>query len=215
MVVSVFDIFSIGVGPSSSHTVGPMRAANRFLKEAKTKGYFEQISSLKINLYGSLAMTGKGHLTDQAILLGLQGHLPESIDPSKIEGIIASIQEDKNISLLSDKKISFDPEKDLLFVKEKSLPLHPNAFQICAYDSNNKKIGFNSYYSIGGGFVLDHKQATNPTDLKETNVRHPFKTAKELLYFCKREKKKIYQIMLENETAYKPEANIRKNLLHI
>lgn len=215
MVVSVFDIFSIGVGPSSSHTVGPMRAANRFLKETKDKGYFEQISSLKINLYGSLAMTGKGHLTDHAIMLGLEGNLPESIDPSKIKGIITSILEDKTINLLSEKKISFDPENDLLFVKEKSLPLHPNAFQICAYDSNNKKIGFNTYYSIGGGFVLDHKQAINPSTINESNVRHPFKTARELLYFCKREKKKIYQIMLENEMPKRDEITIRKELLRI
>jgi len=215
MTVSIFDIFSIGVGPSSSHTTGPMRAAYKFLKTAKEKKTFENIFSVKVQLYGSLAMTGKGHLTDKAVLLGLEGFLPETVDPEKIEEIVSTIEKTASINLLGEKKVNFEPEKNLIFAKGKVLPLHPNAMTICAYDRNDQKIDYNTYYSIGGGFIIDHKTAKNPHSFKRSDVRYPFKSARELLYFCKRENKKIHEIMLENEKSLRSVKEIEKGILEI
>lgn len=215
MTVSVFDIFSIGVGPSSSHTVGPMRAALRFLQDTKQQKVFDQIHSIKIQLYGSLAMTGEGHLTDQALLLGLEGYTPESIDPEQIPNIISHIEEEKELNLLGIKKIFFDLQTDLVFAKGKCLPMHPNALSICGYDKSDNKIAYNTYYSIGGGFIVDHKEARAPKTFSKSRVKYPFKTAKELLYFCKRYNKKIYEIMLENEMGKKSIEDIYSGLLNI
>lgn len=215
MTVSVFSLFSVGIGPSSSHTVGPMRAARSFIKECQKNQTFLQIHKIKIQLYGSLAMTGEGHLTDVAMMLGLKGYTPESIDPEKINSIIEKITTSKTLNLLEERKISFDKDQDLLFVKGKSLPLHPNALSICAYDKEGNKIAYNTYYSIGGGFIVDHVNARKPKTFSKKPVKYPFKTAKELLYFCKRYNKKIHEIMLENELTHRSLTEVREGLLNI
>ncbi|MBS0625368.1 MAG: L-serine ammonia-lyase [Verrucomicrobia bacterium] len=208
--VGVYDVFSIGVGPSSSHTVGPMRAARRFLVELKEREFFEDIDAIKIELYGSLAMTGKGHATDVAILMGLEGETPENVDPDSILGRVAAIQSEKSISIFGKRKIDFDVERDLLFLKGKRLPFHSNAIRMRAYDKNEKRLHSQIYYSVGGGFVVDHEEAVQGASPKaETPIPYPFKTAEELLAHCSRENKAIWQIVLENEKSRRNEEQVK------
>src|SRR5206468_1899575 len=138
--ISALEAFSIGVGPSSSHTVGPMRAARRFLIDLKEREFLEEVTSLKIELYGSLAMTGKGHATDIAIILGLEGETPDGVDPDSVPARIDLVHRHKKIHLFGRYPISFEPEKDLLFLRGKRLPFHSNALRIKALNSKGKKL---------------------------------------------------------------------------
>jgi L-serine dehydratase, iron-sulfur-dependent, single chain form len=215
--VSIFDVFSIGIGPSSSHTVGPMRAARRFLVALKEKEFFEDIVSIKVELYGSLAMTGKGHATDIAVLLGLEGDTPEGVDPSSIPHRVAKIHSDKKLNLFGRRKIPFDPESDLLFLRGKFLPFHSNAMRMRAYDHLGKQLESQLYYSVGGGFVIDHEEAMQGKSpkLAEASVPYPFATAEELLDQSKRHQKPIWQIVLDNEKQFRSEEQIRSGIFRI
>lgn len=212
MTVSVFDIFSIGIGPSSSHTVGPMKAAVCYLEESKD--FIPSITSVKIDLFGSLALTGKGHGTDIAILLGLQGYRPDEVDPSKMQGILDTIYESKSINLLRKKRIPFDPAKDICFIKNKTLPIHANALKIYLYQ-DDKEIGSKIYYSIGGGFIIDHETAVDKSKKEQRDVPYPFKTASELLDICKSQGLKIFEVILENEKVDCSYLEIEQKLLKI
>lgn len=214
-IVSVLEGFSIGIGPSSSHTVGPMRAAFRFISSLKAQEFLEDVSSVKIELYGSLAMTGEGHATDMALLLGLEGETPEGVDPDSVPFRIAKIEREKKLSLFGRFPIAFDPDKDLSFLKGKKLPFHSNAIRFIAMDLKKKVLLKEVYYSIGGGFVLEHKEALNPLKKEERRVPFPFKSAAELMEHCQREKKAIWEIVFENEKALHSEEVLREGIRRI
>lgn len=208
--VSVIEGFTIGIGPSSSHTVGPMRAARRFIVSLKEQELIEEVDSIEIELFGSLAMTGKGHATDMAILMGLVGETPEGIDPDSIPDRMAKIEKEGKLSLFGRYEVFYE----LLFLKGKKLPFHSNAMRFTA--RGKKQILRKVYYSIGGGFVLDHEEAMLPATRKnEQVVPYPFTTAVQLIEHCEREKKAIWEIVFENEKAIRPEGEIREGISRI
>ena len=214
--VSIFDIFSTVIGPSSSHTAGPMRAARRFVIELKEREFLEDVSSFKVELYGSLAMTGKGHATDIAVLLGLEGETPEGVDPGSIQHRIAAIHAQKTLQVFGRYKIQFDSDTDLLFLKGKRLPFHSNAMRMRAYDKMGRQLYSQLYYSIGGGFVLDHEEAIQTASPQvESSIPFPFHTAEQLFKTAKRENKAIWQIVLENEKKFRTEEQIVAGIFRI
>lgn len=214
--VSVLEGFSIGIGPSSSHTVGPMRAARRFLNELKERELLEDTASIKVELFGSLALTGKGHATDLALLLGLEGETPDGVDPDSVPHRIAAIQNSKRLNLFGRYPISFDPDLDLVFLKARRLPFHSNALRFKAFNQKKKQILSQVYYSVGGGFVVDHTEAMQKPSAKvDRSVPFPFKTAEELMVHCRREKKAIWEIVYENELAHHTDEFLRAGIAKI
>lgn len=215
--ISVLEIFSIGIGPSSSHTVGPMRAARRFLIELKEREFLEDVASLKVELYGSLAMTGKGHATDIAILLGLVGETPEGVHPDAVPHLVEKICNQKEISLFGRHSVPFDPEADLLFFKGKRLPYHSNAMRMKAMNRSGKVLHSQLYYSVGGGFVVDHAETKQTALPKKAliSVPYPYKTAEELMAHAAKEKKAIWEIVWENEKAMHAEEQVRAGIYRI
>ena len=202
MFLSVFDLFKIGIGPSSSHTVGPMVAARKFLLSLDQAGHFPEIAKIHIDVYGSLALTGLGHGTDQAILLGLMGHQPDSIDPEIIEKLVSKVRADKKIILLGQRQISFDPNGDMPFLMENLLPHHTNGMGFLAYDAEGNLLSRDNYYSIGGGFVLSEADmGKNVSDRQQAPVPYPFDTGDELLALCKQNGMTVAELMWANETA--------------
>ncbi|MCJ8299717.1 MAG: L-serine ammonia-lyase, partial [Pseudomonadales bacterium] len=183
MSLSIFDLFKIGIGPSSSHTVGPVIAANRFIAALKQQGRFATTARVKANLYGSLAMTGKGHSTDIAVMLGLLGEKVDTVDPDQVEAYIAEIYREKKLNLNAEQLIQFDPEHELVMNFGESLEQHPNGMRLTAYDSAGIIILNEVYFSVGGGFVLSLDEICN-TDA-DTNPLfvepYPFNSAAELL----------------------------------
>ncbi len=202
-MVSVFDIFKIGIGPSSSHTVGPMVAAARFLTRLERLGLLEQVERLRVVLYGSLAFTGRGHGTDNAILLGLSGERPSEIDPNAIPGLVAAIRSAKRLLLGARREIAFDPDTDLVFDFKTPSPGHPNGMRLIALGMDGAEIASRVYFSVGGGFVVSEDQyvAGKPAGggLDGRSVTHPFRNARELLAICARENKTVAEIALLNE----------------
>jgi L-serine dehydratase len=217
MAISVFNLFSIGIGPSSSHTVGPMRAARQYIVELENTGCLDKVKELKIDLYGSLALTGKGHATDVAILLGLEGETPDEVDPSEVKNQIENIRHSKILRLLDKKEIPFEESKYLLFHYDKQLPFHPNGMRFTAYDVNHKEILSKVYYSVGGGFIVDYEAAKKDVHLGEENLKlpYPFTTAEELLSQCRSHQMKISELVLENEKTWRTIPDIKKGLLKI
>lgn len=210
--LSVFDIFKIGVGPSSSHTLGPWRAAERFLNEVETSGKLSQVKSIKVILYGSLAKTGKGHGTDIAVMLGLMGADPVSFDTSKITSTIDDIRTGKTIALKGTKTVVFDPAVDIEFRKSESLPFHPNALTFYAGFEDGSKTE-ETYYSIGGGFVV--KEGEDPSKAPPKLVKYDVTDADDLMQNCMRAGISISQLVMENEAAWRPEADTVKGVLNI
>ena len=215
MAISVFDLFKIGIGPSSSHTVGPMRAARQFAIGLQKQDMLMQTHSVVVELFGSLGATGRGHGSDKAVLLGLEGELPEQIDPSSIDSRLAHIREQEQVSLLGMHPIAFVEKKQLLF-RRKSLPYHPNGMRFFATNSASETLADKVYYSVGGGFVVD-ESAIGADRIKEddTPLAHPFKNAADLLELCHTRRLSISQLMLENEAAWRPEEETRDGLLRI
>lgn len=215
MTLSVFDLFKIGIGPSSSHTVGPMRAAYQYINTLKQQQQLSAVHRIKITLYGSLSATGVGHATDQATLLGLMGFSPETIDTNNNAEYLNEIEKQKILNIDRKHKIKFCLETDLIFSNE-SLPYHPNAMSIEAFDLSGKVIYENTYYSVGGGFILDHQETSQPVSTKETvDVPFPFQNTAELLAHCDAQNCSISQIMLENEKTWLNENQIREKILSI
>ena|SRR3990167_3939540 len=214
MKISVFDLFSIGIGPSSSHTVGPMRAALAFLNE-HTEKQFASISAILISLHGSLAFTGIGHRTSQAILMGLLGELPETIDPLKIDEVFNTIVETKKINLLNKKPINFDYRTQLQFDYQINLPHHPNGMRFISYDKNDHIILNSVYYSVGGGFIVSEEQLKNPISLSQHELPFAFNSAVDLLNCCEKKSCTIAELMLENEKSWRDETSIKNQLLNI
>ena len=214
MFISVFDLLSVGVGPSSSHTVGPMRAAHAFLSELQEKGFLQKTFRLQVELYGSLALTGHGHKTDTAILIGLSGHLPETVDPSIIDSTVQTIREKKKIHLLGKRQVSFEEARDLIFYKDKVIPYHSNAMRFIAFDADGAQLFNEIIYSIGGGFIVEHRKIQHKTPMdKLFEPPYPFDTCKDLLEQCKKHNLSIAELMLENEKSHHLEKDIHKGLL--
>ncbi len=208
MFISVFDLFSIGIGPSSSHTVGPMRAACLFAESLKNKN----AQRILVELFGSLALTGKGHGTDTAILNGLEGGRPESVDPDTLLSRAAEIIKHSKL-LLNQKNINFNFTENFLFHRDQLLPKHTNGMKFTAWDENNQVITTQIYYSVGGGFIVTEEEfGHEKSDLKQP---YGFDTAEELLDLCKKNTLTIQALMLENEKISRSEQDIRKSLLNI
>ena len=216
MAVSVFELFKIGIGPSSSHTVGPMLAAHTFVKRLEKAGLLSQVERLEATLFGSLAFTGRGHGTDKAVMLGLAGELPDQVDPDHIDGIVKEIQDSGQITLAGGFRIAFSEKTDLLFNKQETLPHHSNGMRYKAFDKSGEALFQRDYYSVGGGFVVSHDEAAADRIVKdETPLPYPFSTGDELLALCARHELSIAEIMMANEQVWRSEQEIRDGLLKI
>jgi L-serine dehydratase len=217
MSISVFDIFKVGIGPSSSHTVGPMKAALQFVTGISSDT-LTQVRRIKVDLYGSLGATGRGHGTDKAVMLGLEGDAPDLIDPDMIEAKLSRIRTQQSIRLLNHHSVPFDEKADLKF-HWASLPYHPNGLCFTAVGRDEQVLFCKTYYSVGGGFVVDETaiapDAPDCLQLHTTAVPYPFKTAAQLLDVCLTHDLSICQVMLENEKVWRSEAEIRAGLLHL
>ena len=207
MKTSLFEIFKIGIGPSSSHTVGPMRAAQAFASGLGQSGMLGKTARVEVHLYGSLALTGQGHGTDRAILLGLSGELPDLIAPDTIESKLASIRSGKSLPLDRTRPVEFDETRDLLFHKQERLAFHSNGMRFRALDGSGALLSEETYFSTGGGFIVKEGQPAS-ADVRAA-VKFPFSSAKELLEIGAREGLAFWQIGLENERAWRPEEEIR------
>ncbi len=209
--ISVFDIFKIGIGPSSSHTLGPWRAALRFIDTIKSKG-IDKVTSVRVLLYGSLAKTGKGHGTDVAVLLGLCGEDPVTFAVDEITPRIELITEQKTLFLSNEKQITFDPEHDVVFLFHESLPFHPNALTfLCSFNDGDEIA--ETYYSIGGGFVV--KEGEEDGDGTMIQLPYPIEKAEYLQAACDKTGLGISDVVMENEKAWKPEAEVKAGVLKI
>jgi len=215
MSLSIFDMYSIGIGPSSSHTVGPMRAAKRFIDTFKND--LPQTARVQIDLYGSLALTGKGHGTDMAVKMGLQGETPEGIDPNGVPQMCDKIRQESVINLLKTHKIPFHEEKDLIFHYDKALPKHANGMTFTLFDRTGKVLNSDTYYSVGGGFVVDDEAMDKNSLDKPANkvVPFDFHDAATLIQHCHEQDTDIAGIMMLNELTWRSEHEVRKGLLHI
>ncbi|TXD97891.1 L-serine ammonia-lyase [Psychrobacter frigidicola] len=210
-MISVFDLFKIGIGPSSSHTVGPMVAANLFLASLLKQAKLADISGLEIELYGSLAATGKGHATDTAILLGLLGHQPSTIDTRLTSQYMSQIFSDKQLNIAGEHNIAFDTERDIHWYGETVLPYHPNAMTISVLLTDGSRYQ-QTYYSVGGGFVINDEDANNPDEDHGTPtidvIPYPFNTAAELLEQCRKNNLSISELVLANELHYRSQEDV-------
>ncbi|MDX1656698.1 MAG: L-serine ammonia-lyase, partial [Candidatus Competibacteraceae bacterium] len=216
MSISVFDLFKIGIGPSSSHTVGPMRAARRFAQGLAEQGVLDQVATVKAELFGSLGATGKGHGSDKAVLLGLEGQDPETVDVRAVDEQLARIRRDNRLRLWDQREIAFREKEHLVMHRRKTLPYHPNGMTFAAFDGEGQELRRRTYYSVGGGFVVDEAAAGADRIVADTTaLPHPFKSGRGLLALCAERGKSISQIMLENEQAWRSEAEIRAGLLKI
>lgn len=216
MALSALDLFSVGVGPSSSHTVGPMRAARLFAQQVVDAGRLYEVARVKTELYGSLGATGVGHGSDKAVILGLQGEDPESLDVETAEERVQRCTEDRELLLAGRKTISFARPQDVKLHRRKSLPAHPNGMIFTAYDCGGEVLAESTYYSVGGGFVVEGEpHADDPLVEDSPDVAHPFSSAEELLEHCRRQGKSIAQIMLANELTWRTEEELRRELLYI
>jgi iron-sulfur-dependent L-serine dehydratase single chain form len=217
MAISVFDLFKIGIGPSSSHTGGPMAAAHRFARGLADDGLLEKTSSVQVILYGSLGLTGKGHGSDKAVIFGLEGDKPELIDVDGVDRRLAAVRESGTIRLFGEREIPFVVGDHLVFERKKSLPHHPNGMRFTARDADGTELREKIYYSVGGGFVVD-EDATGADRIKpdDTKVPYPFATGAELLAHTRDTGLSISALMMENEQAFgRDEPEIRERLLDL
>ena len=215
MAVSVFDLFTIGIGPSSSHTVGPMRAARQFVLAQQASGDLARVTRVRVRLYGSLAATGRGHGSHRALMLGLEGETPETTDVDRLPARIAAVTQNRRLNLLGERTICFDPDKDLVFERRGRLPGHPNGLRFTAL-ADGEVIDERVYYSVGGGFVATADEAGRPVPAeRDTPPPLPFASARTLLALCERHGLAISGVMLRNEREWRPEADVRAGLLAI
>src|SRR4051812_35967250 len=220
MALSVFDLFKIGIGPSSSHTVGPMRAARQFALRLSERGLVDRVARIAVTLYGSLGATGKGHGTDKAVLLGLCGHEPDSVDVDAIAGIVEKARSSHELPLLGKHVIAFDDKRDLVFNHRDTLPLHSNGMLFVASDAADAELARGTFYSVGGGFVVSDEPAAGGGTEKKivpdlTPLPFPFRSGDELLALCERENTSIAGIMRRNERSWRSDAQIDAGLLDI
>lgn len=214
MAVSTFDLFKIGIGPSSSHTVGPMRAAARFVERwLVQEGNLEACNRIKAELFGSLALTGKGHGSDKAVLLGLEGQWPHRIDPDDIEPMLTRIRNEKSVMIAPGKCIGFDEKTDLLFNKRQKLPFHSNGMRFTAFSADGSELANREYYSVGGGFVVNQDEAAQDRITADTSVQpYPFKSSLEMISQCEKHGLTIADLMRANESVWRSDAEIDSEL---
>jgi L-serine dehydratase len=215
MYIGLFDMFKIGIGPSSSHTVGPMRAARRFLTELP-QADFVRIHRIQVELYGSLAHTGHGHGTDRAIMLGLEGELPDMVEVASVDERIQRMRSSREITLLGKTKIHFDPDQALIFNRIDLLPVHSNGMRYTAFDADGTCVAERDLYSIGGGFVVDTDEAFvgSPRGAAQTTPYH-FETMNELLQLARAANKPLHVMLMENEIALHGESSTREFIARI
>jgi len=214
MAISVFDLFKIGIGPSSSHTVGPMRAAALFVESLREKGLLEQVHRIEVQLFGSLSATGIGHGSDNAVIMGLMGEWPDAIDPSQIGIRIDTLRETHTLLLDGRLPVPFIWARDMRLIDE-NLPFHPNAMTLVA-EGENGELHRDTYYSVGGGFVVDQKQASSGVvDLDSTVLPYDFSSAAELLALCKKHNLRVAELMMANEKVWRSEEEIRSGLMKL
>ena len=219
MAVSVFDLFKIGIGPSSSHTVGPMRAARLFGLRLQHDGLLDSTVRVQVILYGSLGATGKGHGSDKAVLLGLAGHEPDLVDVEAIPALLDAIRAG-DLNVIGQHRIAFDEAKDLVFKRRETLPFHTNGMRCLAFDAEGNEIANRIYYSVGGGFIVSDEVAADGSKQRSiapdaTVLPYPFKTGDELLALTRKYGLSIAEVMCRNEGHWRPEAETRAGLLKI
>ncbi|MDM0115485.1 L-serine ammonia-lyase [Variovorax sp. J22R133] len=215
-MLSAFDIFKIGIGPSSSHTVGPMRAALMFAKSMEARGLLDAVARLHVDLFGSLGATGHGHATDQGVILGLLGDAPDTIRPETVQPRLDALRRSGELSLLERKPIPFDRVRDIAFRGEESLPEHPNAMRFEAFSADGTTLAQGIYFSVGGGFVVERGAADAQAVLQPAQAMpHPFSTGDELMAQCHDHGLSVAALMLRNECVWRSEAEVRDGLLRI
>ncbi len=220
MAVSVFDLFKIGIGPSSSHTVGPMRAARIFALRLAHDGVLARTARVQALLYGSLGATGKGHGSDKAVLLGLAGHEPDSVDVEGIPALLEAMRRESRLTLAGGQAIAFDEKADLVFHRRETLPFHANGMRFIAFDASGAELANRTYYSVGGGFVVSDEVAHDGSKQKviapdTTTLRYPFHSGEELLAVTQREGLTIAALMRANEHHWRSDAEIDAGLMRI
>ncbi|GHH95639.1 L-serine ammonia-lyase [Streptomyces capillispiralis] len=216
MAISVFDLFSIGIGPSSSHTVGPMRAARMFARRLRNEELLDSVASVRAELYGSLGATGHGHGTPKAVLLGLEGDSPRTVDVESADERVEKIKDGGRIRLLGEREIPFSFDDDMVLHRRKALPYHANGMTLWAHDAAGTELLSKTYYSVGGGFVVDEDAVgADRIKLDDTVLKYPFRTGDELLRLTEETGLSISALMLENERAWRSEEEIRAGLLEI
>ncbi|MFD5285674.1 L-serine ammonia-lyase [Streptomyces rubrogriseus] len=216
MAISVFDLFSIGIGPSSSHTVGPMRAARMFARRLRNEELLDSVASVRAELYGSLGATGHGHGTPKAVLLGLEGDSPRTVDVETADDRVEKIKSSGRISLLGEHEIAFAYDDHMVLHRRKALPYHANGMTLWAYDADGAEVLTKTYYSVGGGFVVDEDAVgADRIVLDDTVLKYSFRTGDELLRLARETGLSISALMLENERAWRDEDEIREGLLEI
>ena len=215
MSLSVFDIFKIGIGPSSSHTMGPMRAAREFLLSLEREDLLSALETLTVRLYGSLALTGLGHGTDRAVLMGLTGAEPETIDPDRIDPALQRIRASGRIRLLDRHEIKFDETNDLLLLRSERLPHHSNGMRFTANGAGGQRLREEDIYSVGGGFIVRAGEAQAHEAAMRAPAPYPFNNARELLSQCRENGLEIFELMLANERAWAGEDEVRSGVLRI
>lgn len=214
MALSVFDLFSIGIGPSSSHTVGPMRAALEFVETLGDDR--PRVAHVEVELFGSLGATGMGHGTDKAVVLGLMGERPETVDPSDCERHLQEVRHARRLPLSEGPTIDFDPPTDIIMHVHRELPLHPNGLLFRAFDAAGALVAEHTYYSVGGGFIVHEGRGADTCLIEDdTPVPHPFRTAAELLAICDDTGKSIARIVRENEWSWRSDAQVSERLTDI
>jgi L-serine dehydratase len=220
MAVSAFDLFKIGIGPSSSHTVGPMRAAHLFADRLSHEGTLDRVTRLRVELFGSLGATGKGHGSDKAVLLGLSGHQPDTVDVNAVPAYLQHVRDGGELLLLGRHAVPFDEKNDLIFNRRETLPLHANGMRFMAFANDGSELASRIYYSVGGGFVVSEEVAADGALQKRiapdtTILPYPFHTGDELLALCERENLSIAQVMRRNERHWRTDEQIDAGLLRI
>jgi L-serine dehydratase len=216
MTISVFDLFKVGIGPSSSHTVGPMRAASSFANRLERDGLLARTAGVRAELFGSLGATGHGHGSVKAVVLGLEGEQPDLVDPAAAEPRVRAVRDEGRLLLAGKVPIRFCLDDDVVLHRRKRLPFHTNGMIFRALGADGVELTAREYYSVGGGFVLDEDEAGRPVLVEDpTPVRYPFRTAAELLRHTRETGLRISDVMLANELAWRCEEDVRAGLLHI
>lgn len=215
MAVSVFDLFKVGIGPSSSHTVGPMRAAGMFAHGLDRDGLLPRVASVRIELYGSLGATGKGHGTDKGVILGLLGEAPDTIDADTIDDKLARVRAARTLTLLGKHPVPFLEKDHIAFYRREALAEHPNGMKFHAFDADGQPLREGRYLSVGGGFVVTAGAANTQVLAADQQLPHPFRSGRAMLDMARAEGKSIARLMLENECVWRSEAEVRTGLLHI
>jgi L-serine dehydratase len=215
MVTSLFDLFKIGIGPSSSHTVGPMVAARTFALDLDTQGVLSRVARVQTDLYGSLALTGKGHATDSAIILGLLGETPSGVDPDAVPALLAMVREGHELNLGGQQIIPFNEETDLIFNFTDRLPEHSNGMTLVAYDGDGNQLFSETFFSVGGGFVVTRDGMHDEVSTSNVKLPHPFTSGQDLLDIGDKTGLSIAEIMRENERAWRDEAEISTGIMGV